>query len=159
MTNLPLDGLPVSAPVDIRWDKHAIPFVTAESLPDLAVGLGVVHAHLRLGQMEMLRRVAQGRISEMIGIFGLEFDIALRTADICRAVPAIIAMLPEASRIWRSPSSRASTTLSPTHRRRLPNAKFWISPANPGICRISLIGTTGEHRHHLDAGVKAAKVA
>src|ERR1700761_5716406 len=72
LTNLPLDHAPVSAPVDIRWDEHAIPFVTAESLPDLAVGLGVVHAHLRLGQMEMLRRVAQGRIAEMIGTFGLE---------------------------------------------------------------------------------------
>jgi penicillin amidase len=100
LTNLPLADTPVSAPVDIRWDEHAIPFVTAESLPDLAVGLGVVHAHLRLGQMEMLRRVAQGRISEMIGTFGLEFDIALRTMDICRAVPEIIAMLPDASRIW-----------------------------------------------------------
>jgi penicillin amidase len=100
LANLPLDDAPVSAPVDIRWDEHAIPFVTAESLPDLAVGLGVVHAHLRLGQMEMLRRVAQGRISEMIGTFGLEFDIALRTIDICRTVPEIIAMLPDASRIW-----------------------------------------------------------
>ena len=100
LTNLPLDGSPVTAAVDIRWDEHAIPFVTAESLPDLAVGLGVVHAHLRLGQMEMLRRLAQGRISEMIGTLGLEIDVALRTMDICRAVPEIIAMLPDASRLW-----------------------------------------------------------
>jgi penicillin G amidase len=124
LSNLPLDAAPVSAPVDIRWDAHAIPFVTAATLPDLAVGLGVVHAHLRLGQMEMLRRVAQGRISEMIGAFGLEFDIALRTLDICRAVPEIIAMLPDASRIW------AESFLAGI------NHVIARAPAPPAECRI-----------------------
>lgn len=100
LNNLPLDGVPITAAVEIHWDKHAIPFVRAENLPDLATGLGVVHAHLRLGQLEIMRRLAQGRISEMIGAFGLEFDVALRTVDLCRAVPEIIAMLPEESAIW-----------------------------------------------------------
>lgn len=100
LNNLPLDGAPITAAVDIHWDEHAIPYVAAQNLPDLATGLGVVHAHLRLGQMEIMRRLAQGRISEMIGAFGLDFDIALRTVDVCRAVPEIIAMLPEESAIW-----------------------------------------------------------
>jgi penicillin amidase len=98
--NVPLEGAPITAAVDIHWDKHAIPFVTAKNLPDLATGLGVVHAHLRLGQLEIMRRLAQGRIAEMIGALGLEFDVAIRTVDICRAVPEIIAMLPEESAIW-----------------------------------------------------------
>ncbi len=102
LENLPLQGAPVTAPVEIRWNAHAVPFITAANQPDLATGLGVVHAHLRLCQMEILRRLAQGRVCEMIGPAGLAYDIALRTIDLGRAVPDIIAGLPDATRTWAS---------------------------------------------------------
>ncbi len=100
LENLPLQDAPIAAPVEIRWSAQAIPFITAANLADLATGLGVVHAHLRLGQMELLRRIAQGRICEMIGRAGLDADIALRTIDLGRMVPEIIASLPDATRLW-----------------------------------------------------------
>ena len=53
---LPLAGAPVARPVSIRWDAHQIPFVTADSDTDLAAALGVVHGHLRLGQIDLMRR-------------------------------------------------------------------------------------------------------
>ncbi len=64
---LPTDGLPLDAPVTIRWDEHQIPFIEAATDDDAAFALGLVHAHLRLGQMAVYRRVAQGRVSEMGG--------------------------------------------------------------------------------------------
>lgn len=94
------DTLPAAAPVTIHWDEHQIPFIEAQSDADLAVGLGVVHAHLRLAQIELMRRIALGRVAEIIGPRGIEIDRAIRLFDFGRAVPAIIAALPEATRRW-----------------------------------------------------------
>ena len=97
---LPTEALPVQAPVTVRWDDHQIPFIEAASDRDLAVGLGAVHAHLRLGQIEVMRRIAQGRIAEMIGPLGIEADRAIRLLELGRAVPEMVARLPPASREW-----------------------------------------------------------
>ena len=91
---------PVARPVTIHWDAHLIPFIEAETDEDLAVALGVVHAHLRLAQMEMLRLLSQGRVAEVIGPLGVELDHALRLIDFPRAVPAIIAGLDSGTRRW-----------------------------------------------------------
>jgi penicillin amidase len=96
----PTRGAPVEQRVDIGWSDRQIPFITAASDRDLAVGLGVVHAHLRIAQMEILRRVAQGRLAEMNGRAGVEIDRALRGLDIGRAVPAIERLLPSGTRDW-----------------------------------------------------------
>ncbi len=95
---LPRTGLPIAAPVTVHWDEHQIPFITAETEDDLAVALGLVHAHLRLGQIEMMRRLSQGRVAEMIGPLGVEVDRLVHTLDIARAVPAIARELPEETR-------------------------------------------------------------
>jgi penicillin amidase len=97
---VPTAGAPVRQPVGIGWSDRHIPFITAESDRDLAVGLGVVHAHLRLAQMEILRRVSQGRVAEMIGPAGVAIDRALRGLDIGRAVPVIERGLPKETRDW-----------------------------------------------------------
>lgn len=94
------DAVPAAAPVAIHWDEHQIPFVEAESEADLAAGLGVVHAHLRLGQIEIMRRIALGRVAESVGPLGIEIDRTIRLFGIARAVPEIIAGLPEATRRW-----------------------------------------------------------
>ncbi len=92
--------LPLGAPVAIHWDAHQIPFIEAAADADLAVALGAVHAHLRLAQMEMLRRLSQGRVAEAIGPLGIELDRALRLFGFARAVPEIIAGLAPATRTW-----------------------------------------------------------
>ncbi len=92
--------LPLAAPVTIHWDAHQIPFIEAACDDDLAVALGAVHAHLRLAQMEMLRRLSQGRVAELIGPAGIALDHALRLFGFGRAVPAIIAGLAPATRAW-----------------------------------------------------------
>src|SRR3954464_16107826 len=74
---LPQTGVPVGAPVDIRWSDHLVPFIEARSDRDLAVALGLVHAHLRLAQMELLRRIAQGRGGEGIGATAVPLHHAL----------------------------------------------------------------------------------
>ena len=97
---MPREGLPLEARVQIRWNEHLVPFIDAESDRDLAAALGLVHAHLRLAQIELLRRIAQGRLAEILGPVAISFDHALRLLDPTRAVPAIEAALPDSTRDW-----------------------------------------------------------
>ena len=97
---LPRRGLPIAAAVEIYWNEHLVPYVDARSDRDLAVALGLVHAHLRLGQMEMLRRIASGRLAEVLGPVGLGLDHALQLLDLGRAIPAILRALPDQTREW-----------------------------------------------------------
>jgi penicillin amidase len=97
---VPRDGLPLEAPVSIRWNDQQVPFIEAATDHDLAVALGVVHVHLRWTQLELMRHVVAGRISELAGPFGIGMDRMLRTLDLPRAVPAIEAMLPDETRAW-----------------------------------------------------------
>jgi len=92
--------LPVQERVTIHWDEHQIPFIEAERDEDLAVALGLVHAHLRLTQMELLRRLSQGRVAELVGPLAIELDRALRLFDFGRAVPGIVAVLAPETRSW-----------------------------------------------------------
>src|SRR5207237_9222778 len=74
---LPRAGPPLAASVEIRWNEHLVPFIAAESDRDLAVALGLVHAHLLLAQMEMMRRIALGRLSEVLGSVAIPLVRAL----------------------------------------------------------------------------------
>ncbi len=96
----PTTGLPISGRVTVHWDRHQIPFVEAESDDDAAFALGLVHAHLRLGQMETFRRISQGRIAEMAGPLATDIDHGLRIIDFGRASAATEAQLPAETRIW-----------------------------------------------------------
>lgn len=74
---LKLAGL--STQTDVVRDAHAIPHIYADNWDDAWFALGVVHAQDRLWQMEMNRRIAAGRLSEVVGSRGLEVDKFMRT--------------------------------------------------------------------------------
>ena len=93
-------GAPVAAPVTIHWDRHQIPSIEAGDERDLAVGLGIVHAHLRLAQMEAMRRLATGTVAEIAGPVAVELDRALRLIGFASTATAIEAMLPAPTRSW-----------------------------------------------------------
>ncbi len=99
---IPTHGLPLERPVTISWSARQIPFVEAETDEDAAFALGLVHAHLRLGQLETARRLSQGRVAEMAGPipFVLDLDHALRAFGFGRAAPDILAAMPDRSRRW-----------------------------------------------------------
>ena len=96
----PREAVPLDRAVKIYWDEHQIPFIEAETDADLAFALGMVHAHLRIGQMETIRRVAQGRVAEMAGPIAADIDHALRIVNFGRAAAAIEAALPDETRAW-----------------------------------------------------------
>ncbi len=68
----------LSAPVSIERNRFAVPTITAKNLEDLFFAWGYVNAQDRIFQMEFIRRVGQGRISEFAGEEALSKDIFLR---------------------------------------------------------------------------------
>ncbi len=96
----PARGLPVEGRAVIHWDDRQIPFIDAETDGDAAFALGLVHAHLRLGQMAVYKRIARGRIAEMGGPLATDIDHGLRVLAFGRAAAEIEAGLPPATRRW-----------------------------------------------------------
>jgi penicillin amidase len=91
---IPTSRLPLDGETVIHWNDHQVPFIFAESDTDAAFALGLVHAHLRLGQLEMMRHISQGRLSEMAGPFTAEIDHSLRIFDLGRAAAEMEANFP-----------------------------------------------------------------
>jgi len=59
---------------DVYFDDFGIPHIYAENQLDAMVTLGYVHAQDRLWQMELIRRIAPGRLSEIFGKEMLKSD-------------------------------------------------------------------------------------
>ena len=53
--------------VDIYYDDIGVPHIYAQNQNDAYIALGYVHAQDRLWQMELVRRIAAGRLSEILG--------------------------------------------------------------------------------------------
>ncbi|KZN66277.1 penicillin acylase family protein [Pseudoalteromonas luteoviolacea] len=88
-----LEGL--TAPVKVVRDEHAIPHITAETDHDAFFSLGYLHAQDRLWQMNYKRRVAQGRLSEILGIDSLGADQSIRAFGLVRAAETALESLDE----------------------------------------------------------------
>ena len=80
---LVVEGL--EEPVEILYDSMGVPHIFAQSLDDLFLAQGHVHATHRLWQMEMLRRVQEGRLSEIFGPSMVDTDRFLRTIGLGQA--------------------------------------------------------------------------
>lgn len=68
--------------VEIVRNTHNVPHIFGSADADVFFGLGFAHAQDRLWQMQMLRRTAQGRLSEMFGRRTLRLDELMRRLDI-----------------------------------------------------------------------------
>ena len=72
----------ISAPVEIVRDNANVPHIFGSTDPDVYYGLGLAHAQDRLWQMLLLRRTAQGRLSELFGQQTVDTDRLLRRLDL-----------------------------------------------------------------------------
>lgn len=70
------------APVEVVRDTANVPHILAENDPDVFFGLGYAHAQDRLWQMTVMRRTAQGRLSEIFGPRTVHIDKLLRRLDL-----------------------------------------------------------------------------
>ena len=64
--------------VDVYFDDYGIPHIVAENKIDAYKAMGYVHASERMFQIEMMRRVGSGRLSEVLGEEFIETDKLFR---------------------------------------------------------------------------------
>jgi penicillin amidase len=77
-----LEGL--QKPVEVIYDFYGIPHIYAQAEEDAYMALGFAHAQDRLFQMEVIRRVASGRLAEIFGEELVETDAFFRTIGLAR---------------------------------------------------------------------------
>ncbi len=96
--SISLPGLQQEVTVD--RDRWGVPHIRAASVEDLAEAQGYVMAQDRLWQMDLLRRVARGQLSEILGSRTLAIDKDFRTLGLGRAADRDATLLePEARKI------------------------------------------------------------
>ncbi len=69
----------INDPVEVIRDRWGVPHIYARSSHDLFFAQGFVHAQDRLFQMEIHRRLALGRLSELFGELSLDTDRTVLT--------------------------------------------------------------------------------
>lgn len=90
----------LAAPVEIARDDRGVPTITADSWTDAYFGLGFAHAQDRLFQLDMRRRIASGRLAEILGGRALGIDRHMRVLGLTQAAQSSLAVL--------SPDTRAA---------------------------------------------------
>lgn len=91
----------VSGSVTVRWNQAMVPFIESEKDQDLPYALGRIQAHLRWGQLEVLKRMAHGRLAEMAGPFYLPaFDHILRVINLKKSARLSYEALEAHHRLW-----------------------------------------------------------
>ena len=94
--DLSLAGL--SAPVTVHRDEKGMAFIYAGNRSDALRAYGFVTAQDRLFQMELVRRLAEGRICELAGGKALPLDRRMRTIGFHRQALRHAALLDESTR-------------------------------------------------------------
>lgn len=90
----------LTAPVEVLRDGDGLVTIKAETEADATRALGYVHAQDRLAQMDLMRRLGAGRLSEVMGPSTLETDRLMRTLGFYR--------LAQESERHLDPATRAS---------------------------------------------------
>lgn len=81
--------------VEVVYDKWGVPHVFGSSEKDLVRALGYLHARDRLWQMDLVRRAAAGRLSEIFGEFAYDIDVSQRIMGLERFAKDAVSKLDE----------------------------------------------------------------
>ncbi|TVS03503.1 MAG: penicillin acylase family protein [Phycisphaerales bacterium] len=82
------------------FDEYQHPFIEASHDEDVPYLMGVVHAHQRMGQMELMRHLSQGRLAELFGPPAVFLDASIRAIGLTTAVPEIEKTMDPETRAW-----------------------------------------------------------
>jgi penicillin amidase len=111
---------PISAQASIARDALGIPHITAANWEDAVFLQGYATAQDRLWQMDALRRLAAGELSEVIGVSTLELDREARRLRMRRMAEEHVRTLPPADRAVLAAYARGVNHFIETHRNKLP---------------------------------------
>jgi penicillin amidase len=91
----------IQSQTTVFFDDFGVPHIYAKSSKDAMTALGYVHAQDRLWQMELMRRIAPGRLSEIFGKAALKSDLFFAGLGIDEASEKAIVDLHKNSESYR----------------------------------------------------------
>lgn len=91
----------INNPVKIYMDLYGVPFIEANNEDDMYFSLGYMHAQDRLWQMDIFRRIGEGRLAEIFGAEAVEYDKIFKT----------LALNELADNLWNNLSDRSKKIL------------------------------------------------
>ncbi len=91
----------LSQTTEVYFDEFAVPHIYANNQEDAYLALGYLHAQERLWQMELIRRIAPGRLSEVLGKDLLKTDLFFSGLGIEEASEEAIANLDQKSPAYK----------------------------------------------------------
>jgi penicillin G amidase len=106
--------------VTVERDIWGIPHVRAGSLADLAEAQGYVMAQDRLWQMDLLRRVGRGQLSEIVGPAAIPLDRKFRLLRFGPAAERDVTLLDEELRTAMDGYARGVNRFIEQHHNKLP---------------------------------------
>jgi penicillin G amidase len=106
--------------VSVERDNWGVPHIRAGSLEDMAEAQGYVMAQDRLWQMDLLRRVGRGQLSEIMGPRAIEIDKEFRNLNFARAAERDLALMDADSRGAVEAYASGVNHFIEQHRERLP---------------------------------------
>jgi penicillin G amidase len=106
--------------VTVERDVWGIPHVRAASLADMAEAQGYVMAQDRLWQMDLLRRVSRGQLSEIVGPVAIPLDKQFRLLRFGPAAERDVNLLDQESRIAIEAYARGVNKFIEQHQNKLP---------------------------------------
>src|SRR5882724_5759534 len=106
--------------VTVERDVWGIPHVRATSLADMAEAQGYVMAQDRLWQMDLLRRVAHGQLSEIVGPAAIPLDKQFRLLRFGPAAERDVNLLDQESRTAMEAYARGVNKFIEHHQNKLP---------------------------------------
>ena len=91
----------LSSETTVYYDDYGIPHIYAENELDASIALGYAHAQDRLWQMELLKRIAPGRLSEIFGEDMLKNDTFFASIGIDEASEKALQDLNKNSEVYK----------------------------------------------------------
>jgi len=108
----------VSQPVEVGRDNLGVPHIKARTLEDAIFVQGYTVAEDRMWQMDSLRRLSAGELSEIVGVAGLESDRESRHLRLRRTAEQIYVNLTEPDKKIFAAYARGVNAFIESHRGR-----------------------------------------
>ena len=108
----------VSQRVDVSRDGLGVPHIKAKTLDDALFAQGYATAEDRMFQMDALRRLAAGELSEVLGVATVESDQDARRLRLRRAAEQIYTTLPAADKASLAAFARGVNAYIESHHGR-----------------------------------------
>lgn len=148
----------LTAPISIVRDKNGIPHISGDTQADALFGLGYAHAQDRLWQMEVTRRVAKGRLSEVMGSPSVPIDIFFRNLNFSDHVAAAYPKLSAATRVLLDAYTRgvnavltdAAVQLPPEFQLLLHRPKAWQPTDSLLVIKMMSVGLSTNMSREID---------